>query len=406
MRIALVYPHFNLTGSHPRIQVQLARYLVEAGHDVHAYSFAPTRDSELAPGIRFHDVRATPVSGSRIGLALHVASFARNATRMIERDRGAYDVVYGLAMSTWEQDVIHIGGVLQGEIRRERLSRDSPPGAARRVKDALLSVSHPIVPVRAFIERRIYEDRLPFEIHVDSRLTRDDLRTAYDIDPGRIRIVHPGVNLHEFGPPADRTAARREVGVARPEPVILFCGADFPRKGLDRALLALGKMREPAQLLVVGGGDPAFYDGLARRLGVIERVRFLGPRTDTWRFFQAADIFVLPTHVDMWGMTIVEAMATAIPAITTTGAGAAEAIVHNENGFVLPEPLDVDLLGKTLDRLAADPELRLRIGQQARKSVLTLTAEHFGRQTETALKEVAERRKRLTAARTKPSLSR
>ena len=406
MRIALVYAHFNLTGSHPRIQVQLARYLVEVEHDVHAYSFAPTRESELVPGVRFHDVPAAPVSGSRVGLALHVASFARNATRMIERDRAAYDVVYGLAMSTWEQDIIHIGGVLRGEIRRERLSRESAPGAVRRIKDALLPVSHPIVPVRAFIERRIYEDRVPFEIHVDSRRTRDDLLAAYDVDPGRIRIVHPGVNLHEFGPPADRLAARREVGVEGSEPVILFCGADFPRKGLDRAVLALAKMREPAQLLVVGGGDPAFYERLAIRLGVRERVRFLGPRTDTWRFFQAADLFVLPTRVDMWGMTIVEAMATAIPVITTTGAGAAEVIVHSENGFVLPEPLDVDLLGETLDRLAADPELRLRIGRQARKSALTLTAEQFGRQTEAAMKEIAERRKRVTSARAKPSLSR
>lgn len=398
MRIALVYPHFNLTGSHPRYQVQLARYLVGAQHEVHAYSFAPTREPDLAPGVHFHDVPATPASVSRLGLPLHVASFARNATKMIERDRSAYDVVYGLGMSTLEQDIIHISGVLNGEIRRARLSRDSAPGAIQRLRDALRPVASPIVPVRAFIEGRIYKGRMPFEIHVDSRLARDDLRAAYDVDPARIRVVNPGVDLDEFGPPADRLAARTDVGVIGLEPVILFCGADFMRKGLDRTVLALGKMREPARLIVVGGGEPGPYLTLARQLGVAERVHFFGPRTDTRRFFQAADIFALPTRVDMWGSTIVEAMATALPAVTTTGAGAADVIANGQNGFVLPELLDINLLAATLDRLAADPELRRRIGRQAQERARTLTSDHFGRQTEAAMEDIAERRKRTASA--------
>ena len=84
-------------------------------------------------------------------------------------------------------------------------------------------------------------------------------------------------------------------------------------------------------------------------------MHFIGPRTDTWRFFQAADIFVLPTRVDMWGMTVAEAMATAVPPVTTTSAGAADVITNGENGFVLPEPLDIEPARGTLDRLAADP---------------------------------------------------
>jgi glycosyltransferase involved in cell wall biosynthesis len=391
MRIALVYSHFNLTGSLPREQVQLARYLIRAGHEVHAYAFAATSDPHLAPGIRFHDVPAARASDSRLGAALHVATFARNATRMIEDDRAAYDVVLGRGMSVWEQDIVHLTGVVSGELRRDRLTRDSA-GFARRLKDAVLPVAAPIIPVRRFIERRILEDRLPLEIHTSSRLIRDDLLAAYDVDPGRIRVVTLGVDLHEFRPPANRIAARRDVGLPDGEPVILFCGHSFKRKGLDRAVLALAKMCEPALLVVVGNDDPSPYVTLANKLGVGQRLRFTGPRIDTWRFFQAADVFVLPTRVDMWGMTVAEAMATAVPPVTTTGAGAADVITHGESGFVLSEPVDVDLLAATLDRIVGDPEFRDRVGQAAAKRARSLTWDEHGRQVESAMQQIAASR--------------
>jgi glycosyltransferase involved in cell wall biosynthesis len=395
MRVALVYAHFNFTGSLPRQQVQLARYLVRAGHEVHAYSFAATREPELAPGVHFHDVPAAQASGSRLGLALHCATFARNATSMISRSRAAYDAVHGRGMSTWEQDIVHVTGVVSGERRRHRLSRGRG-GERHRLEDALLPLKAPIVPVRRFIERRILEDRVPLEIHTSSRFVRDDVLAAYDLDPTRIHVVPPGVDLDEFHPPADRLVARREVDLAGPEPVILFCGHSFKLKGLDRAVIALSKMREPARLVVVGRDDPADYLNLARRIGVEERLHFTGPRTDTWRFFQAADIFLLPTRVDMWGMPIMEAMATAVPPVTTRGAGAADIISNEENGFVLPEPLDVDLLAATLDRLAADPDLRHRIGQAAKKRAENLTWDQHGRQVEVAMRSIAESRRRST----------
>jgi UDP-glucose:(heptosyl)LPS alpha-1,3-glucosyltransferase len=395
MRIALVYAHFNMTGSLPREQVQLARYLVRAGHEVHAYAFAATSEPDLAPGVRFHDVPATRATDTRLGLPLHAATFARNATRMIERDRAAYDVVHGRGMSTWEQDIVHLTGVVSGERRRDRLSRDRN-GPRQRLKDVVRRAVSPIVPVRRFIERRILEDRVPLEIHTSSRFVRDDVLAAYDIDPSRIRVVTLGVDLDEFRAPSDRMAARREVGLSGPETIILFCGHSFKRKGLDRAIQGLGKMRDPARLVIVGEDDPAPYLALARRLSVAERVHFTGPRTDTWRFFQAADIFLLPTRVDMWGMTIPEAMATGIPPVTTTGAGAADVITNEENGFVLSEPLDIDLLAAALDRLAGDPELRHRIGRAAEKRARSLTWDEHCRQVEAAMGDIAQVRRRHT----------
>jgi len=88
----------------------------------------------------------------------------------------------------------------------------------------------------------------------------------------------------------------------------------------------------------------------------------------------------------------VEAIATGVPPVTTRSAGAAEVIANEENGFVLPDPLDVNLLAATLDRLAADPELRHRIGQAAKKRAQTLTWDEHCRKVEAAMRDIAERR--------------
>ena len=94
----------------------------------------------------------------------------------------------------------------------------------------------------------------------------------------------------------------------------------------------------------------------------------------------------------MWGMTIAEAMAAGVPPVTTTGAGGADLISHEENGFVLPEPLDVAALAATLDRLAADPDLRRRIGRSAEMRAQSLSWDEHGRQVEAAMLEIAKNR--------------
>ena len=107
---------------------------------------------------------------------------------------------------------------------------------------------------------------MPLEIHTASRLVRDDVLAAYE---HRSSSYSCGYARRRSGrvPTAQpiEWPARREVGLSEPETLILFCGHSFKRKGLDRAVVALGKMREPAQLVIVGEDDPAPYLALAKR---------------------------------------------------------------------------------------------------------------------------------------------
>jgi glycosyltransferase involved in cell wall biosynthesis len=367
LRIGLVYRHFNLGGSIHRSHVELARHLAGRGHDVHVYSIRATRDASLAPGCTFHDV---PVATVRPGewSARELLSFAVNAARAVGKE--PFDVVHTRLPSTWIADILHLAGVVPGETARAGVP------APRRLAGNL---RRPGQLVRLAVERRAVRSRRVHRYHVDSSEVMADLVRYYRVDPARVTIVPPGVNQHDFKPVFQKGALRRELELPETATLILFCGHDFKRKGLDRAIAALAGMSKGAHLVVVGGpgdGRERQYVQLAMALGVAGRVHFTGPREDTHRFFQAADVFVLPTRVDMWGGTVVEAMATGIPAIVTDVAGSADVVDDGESGYVLPSPFDAGRLSTLLDRLASDADLRRRLGENATERARGLEWEH------------------------------
>jgi UDP-glucose:(heptosyl)LPS alpha-1,3-glucosyltransferase len=218
--------------------------------------------------------------------------------------------------------------------------------------------------MRRLLERRALAYPGLCRIHVAAPSVQDALARRYGIGAEHVLVVTPAVNLDEFRPPPDKDAARAAAGIEDPDMLsVFFCGSDFGRKGLDRAILALAEARAKAMLLVVGGGHEEPYRSLAASHGVGERVRFLGARGDAWRFYQAADVFVLPTRADVWGVTPIEAMACGVPPIVSAAAGSSSAVDDGETGFVLEEPFDLRALRDAIDALAADPARRQAMGE-------------------------------------------
>ena len=357
--MALIYRHFNLGGSIQRAHVELARHLSERGHEVHVFSIGATRDKSIAPDCMFHDV---PVATVRPGAwsARELVSFAFNSRRLVRSE--PFDAIHTRLPSTWVADILYLGGVARGELER------APISSLRR----LLQFRRPAYLARLALERRAVRSRRVSRFHVDSDQVLHDLVRYHDVDPSRVLVLPPGVNLDEFRAAADRDEIRRELGLPHEATLLLFCGHDFNRKGLERAVAGLARMSEAAELIVVGGGADGSFRELASTLGVSERVHFYGARQDAARFFQAADVFLLPTHDDMWGATVVEAMATGIPPVVTDVAGSADVVEDGETGYVLRAPYDADELAAILDRLTADRELRLRMGAAASLRARTL----------------------------------
>jgi UDP-glucose:(heptosyl)LPS alpha-1,3-glucosyltransferase len=104
------------------------------------------------------------------------------------------------------------------------------------------------------------------------------------------------------------------------------------------------------KLLVAGQDRPGPYQRLADRLGVKNKVFFLGPRADVERLYGAADVFVLPSWYEPFSNACLEAMASGLPVVTTKETGAAEIIREGVNGYTLPFPVSPTELAEKITR--------------------------------------------------------
>lgn len=378
MRVALAYRSFELTGSLPRFSVELARYLSRS-HDVHVFSIGPRTDPTLAPGCTFHDVPVSALGPPGSFSARELGSFALSAAKLLRN--GSFDVVHVRAPSTWVGQVLHLPGIARGEAALQGM-------APWRYRAS--TVRHPGNAVRRVIEHRAIGNPELRRIHVDAPSVRDDLIRFYGIDPADVVVATPGVNLAEFRPTPDRAAVRARLGVAHSAFVVAFCGHDFHRKGLDRAIEAVAGARSKPVLVVAGNcPDAGSFISLAASRGVRERVCFLGATSETQLVYQAADLYVLPTRADVWGTTVIEAMACGTPPVVTAAAGAAQAVETGLTGVVLPEPFEAETLRDVIDELAGDSDRRAAMGRLAVAAAQEHSWDSHGRLVEEDLAVVA-----------------
>ncbi|HEX7054642.1 MAG TPA: glycosyltransferase family 4 protein [Burkholderiales bacterium] len=193
-------------------------------------------------------------------------------------------------------------------------------------------------------EQRMFEHPRLRAVICNSAMVRDEIRRTFRIAPEKLHVVYSGVDLAHFRREAAsgaRDAVRAELGVRPRETLFLFVGSGFARKGLDSAIDALAMAAVPSFRLAVVGDDrhAARYAERARRVGVAERVRFVGARDDVRPLYGAADCFLLPSRYDPFPNTALEALAMGLPALVSSRCGAAEVIERGVNGWVC-EPDD------------------------------------------------------------------
>ncbi len=204
----------------------------------------------------------------------------------------------------------------------------------------------------------------------------------YQADVAKIDIIPPGVDIDHFYPiPPDE--AREAIDLPVDERMFLFVGRIEPLKGLDTLLRAIAHMRETgiycqaSHYLAVVGGDPsatgenltsemARLQTLCSELGLNDMVLFLGKRDQASLpyYYSAADVLIMPSHYESFGMVALEAMACGTPVVASKVGGLEYLVVDGETGFVVPDN-DPIALSEKLSLLLCNPELRERLGQQA-----------------------------------------
>jgi glycosyltransferase involved in cell wall biosynthesis len=122
-------------------------------------------------------------------------------------------------------------------------------------------------------------------------------------------------------------------------------------------------------------------------------VHFVGARPDSATFFQACDAFILPSRAEIWGATVVEAMACGVPPVVSPEVGSATVVKDGVNGYVLPSSFDARAIAATLDRAIGDPDRLTLMAGRCRATALRNSWEAHGRLVEQDLEETVARRK-------------
>jgi len=250
-------------------------------------------------------------------------------------------------------------------------------------KRALRPATWPLDSVRPlnqtylFLEKSMFRSPKLRMVIANSCRGREEIVRHYGVSPEMIAVIYNGVDIARY--PLDRKteaahSLRGKFGISGDEPVYLFVGSGFSRKGvgcLVEATIRLARKGVRFRVIVVGKGPQAPYLRKVQMAGIGGRLIFTGPIPDARDYFLGADAFVFPTLYEPFSNACLEAMAAGLPVITTKVNGASEILEEGGSGFLLTDPADAPLLADRMEALLA-PDVRREMGKNARN-----TAEGF-----------------------------
>ncbi len=349
-------------GGAERYLVDLCTQMADEGHEVHVYA-EHWQEEDLR--IHLHRIKTIPFPKS-----LRLLSFAERATN--EMRNGGYDITFGVG-NTLSADVLQPhGGVHWVWFWRSLGAYEHPILWAIKFLGRVLS---PKQWVQGWIEDAPYKEKSLPRIIAISEMVKQDMIRWYGIPQDRIVVIYNGVDIERFHPRNRhwRKEIQKRHGIGE-EFVVLFVSNNFRLKGLDCLIKGLSEMKReglrPFKLLILGRDRQAPYLRLSRRLGVSDEVLFVGSTDEPEKYYGAADLLVHPTFYDPCSLTVVEALASGLPVITTALNGAHGVITHGEDGWVLGKTNDARELKKAiLYFLEKDIRNRLPNPEERRRDV-------------------------------------
>lgn len=199
----------------------------------------------------------------------------------------------------------------------------------------------------------------------------------YRLDDSRCTHIYNGIDADRFCRerlPESECGLRRSLGWSERDVVIGMVGQLLPKKGYPDFLAALARLRDQGKSikgLIVGAGPERIrLEATAEQLGLTRDIAFVGELADVRQALYAMDVFALSSiAVETFSNAALEAMSMELPVVMSQIGGAAEMVEPDVSGYLYPAG-DVDALAAGLGLLVERPELRRRIGEQARRRVL------------------------------------
>ena len=324
--------------------VEVSKRLAAQGIEVDVFTRATASDlasvEVLAPGVNVRHLTAGPYEGlAKNDLPAQLCAFTSAVLRAeASQDPGHYDVIHShywlsgqvgwLARDRWGVPLIHSAHTLA------------------KVKNALLAEGDAPEPR----SRVIGEEQVVAEADRLIASTPDEaaqLVQWYDADPAKVLTIPPGVDLDRFRPAA---GARARLGVPDDALILLFVGRIQPLKAPDLLLRAAAHLiaydpavRSKLIVYVVGApsgsglDEPTSLLALANTLGIADRVRFLAPMPpdDLADYYRAADVAVVPSHNESFGLVALEAQACGTPVVAARVGGLVTAVDDGRSGLLV-----------------------------------------------------------------------
>jgi glycosyltransferase involved in cell wall biosynthesis len=334
----------------------LAKGLVERGHEV-SIVCGKAGDRSQLEGVIFHELGTPKLLGLRVNEVLY-----------------GIEVLFFLRVKRKSFDLIHFSSfhsgffasVFKSQIKKPMIYTTYAHHAWDPEYEQIPSKSRVVMRLRAYMKRRV--DRV-----VVSSLRMEEHITEYTkIARDRIRVIYEAVDGGLFSPKYGREA-RRTLGLDDRDLMILFAGRLVDAKGVEYVLKAVPIVKKEianVKLVLVGAKEtgtgiiPHKWLDLRKQLDIEDDVIFTGTVSYEMlaKTYSSADIFVLPTMMETFPLTIAEAMFSGLPIISTDTSDIP--LVINECGIVVRQRDEVDV-AKAIIRLAEDRELRERYAKRA-----------------------------------------
>lgn len=379
LRIAVISvhgcPHLPLgrrdTGGMNVYVRELSRELGRRGHQVDVFTrwhegvVSPVET--LGPGARVIHLPAGPADLDKESIHHYLPEFLAHLKRFCREQGLSYDLIHS---HYWLSGLV--GMELEREWGRPHLAMFHTLGEVKnRARRGEVEPPHRIAAERAIMgQADLIVAATPHEA--------EEMTNLYGASPQRIVVIPCGVDLELFRP-YDQVQARQALGL-NGHKVLLFVGRLEPLKGVELLLRTVAQLeeRDELEVLVVGGGPQseemaARWQEMAASLGLREQVRFLGavPQERLPLFYSAADIEVVPSYHESFGMVAVEALACGTPVVAFRVGGLKYTVRDGENGFLVSWRCP-EAMAERLDLLLGSELLRHSLGQAARDSVLDL----------------------------------
>ncbi|WP_246159523.1 D-inositol-3-phosphate glycosyltransferase [Nocardioides antri] len=355
--------------------VEVARRLAARGIEVDIFTRATSSLLDpvvrLADGVQVTNVHAGPFEGlTKDQLPGQLCVFAREVLRAeAAQPLGHYDIVHShywlsgqvgaLARDRWGVPLVHTMHTMA------------------KVKNAALAVGDTPEPEARLIgEEQVVE--ASDVLLANTGLEAQQLIDLYDADPGRVEVVHPGVDTTVFLP-QDRAAARAARGIPEDAIVLLFAGRIQPLKAPDVLLHATAELlrlrpelRRRLVVPIVGGPSgtglerPTALANLAAELGITDVVRFVPPvpQGELAGWYSAATLVAVPSYNESFGLVAVEAQAAGAPVVAAAVGGLTTVVRHGRSGLLVDthDPID---WARALEPVVIDRAYRDRLAAGA-----------------------------------------